>query len=459
MSKSKPIIERLKKEGIDKIKIGVFDVDGVLRGKYINLNKFESALNGGFGFCDVVFGWDVADELYDKPSVTGWHSGYPDALAVVDESSERRIPREPNTVLFLADFINQDGTPYSACPRQLLKQQLAKAESLGFMVKSSLEYEFFLFDETPHSVREKNYENLKPFTPGMFGYSVLRNSVNCDLFHDIIDTCKEMNFELEGLHTETGPGVLEASVNVDSGLSAADKAALFKTFMKVIAQHWELMATFMAKWSPDYPGQSGHLHQSLWNLDGTSAFYDENEKHSMSVIMQHYLAGQLTLLPEVLPMIAPTINSYTRMIPGFWAPTHSNWGWENRTCAIRVISGKPKSQRVEYRIAAADGNPHLVMAAAIACGLYGIENKIPLQPMVNGNAYDVETSEENPELPNTLEKSIESFKNSPVMKEIFGNAWVNHYSITREWECKEYETNKQSETDWHWMLDRYFEII
>lgn len=391
MNKSHSTIERLKKEGINKIKIGIFDVDGVLRGKYINLDKFESALNAGFGFCDVVFGWDVADELYDKPSVTGWHTGYPDALAIVDESSERRIPWEPDTAFYLADFQNEDGTPYTACPRKLLKQQLTKAESMGYTVKSSLEYEFFLFDETPHSVREKNYENLMPFTPGMFGYSVIRNSVNSEFFLDILDTCRDMNIELDGLHTETGPGVLEASIMVDDSLAAADKAAIFKTFMKVIAQRWELMATFMAKWNPDYPGQSGHLHQSLWNLDGTSAFYDKSRDHCMSNEMQHYLAGQLTLLPIVIPMIAPTINSYTRMIPGFWAPTHSNWGWENRTCAIRVISGKPKSQRVEYRIAAADGNPHLVVAAAIACGLYGINNKIELQPIVEGNAYDLGT--------------------------------------------------------------------
>ena len=454
-----PILEKLKKNKIDKIKLGIFDVDGVMRGKYINMKKFTSALENGFGFCDVVFGWDVVDELYDKPTVTGWHTGYPDAPAVIDVNSYRKIPFEPDTALFIADFQYSDGSPYPACPRQLCKQILQKADDMGFSVKSAFEYEFFMFKETPHSVRDKKYENMLPFTPGMFGYSIIRNSTYSEIYHDFIDTCQDMDMELEGIHTETGPGVLEACISVDSGLASPDKAALFKTFSKVLAQRWELMATFMAKWSPDFPGQSGHLHQSLWNKDGSSAFYDDSKPHNMSDIFSHYLAGQLCLLPEVLPMIAPTINSYTRMIKGFWAPTHSNWGIDNRTCAIRVIPGSEKSHRLEYRIAAADGNPYLALAASVACGLYGIENRLELPPMVQGNAYDLKTSLTNLELPNTLEKSTAAFKNSPVTGELFGKAWVNHFSITREWEAKCYNEQKKGDPDWHWMRDRYFEII
>jgi glutamine synthetase len=215
----------------------------------------------------------------------------------------------------------------------------------------------------------------------------------------------------------------------------------------------------MAKWSPNFPGQSGHLHQSLWNKNGSSTFYDETKKHNMSDIFCHYLAGQISLLPEVLPMIAPTINSYTRMIKGFWAPTHANWGLDNRTCAIRVVPGSEKSHRLEYRIGAADGNPYLSLAASIACGLYGIENKLELPPMVQGNAYDLDTSLTNLELPNTLEKSTAAFKHSLVTGDLFGKAWVDHFSITREWEAKCYNEQKKQDPDWYWMLNRYFEII
>ena len=179
----------------------------------------------------------------------------------------------------------------------------------------------------------------------------------------------------------------------------------------------------------------------------------------MSDTFRHYLAGQIKLLPEVLPMIAPTINSYTRMIKGFWAPTHANWGIDNRTCALRVLPGSEKSHRLEYRIAAADGNPYLALAASIACGLYGIENKLELPPMVQGNAYDLDTSLTNLELPNTLEKSTAAFKNSLVTGDLFGKAWVNHFSISREWETKSYHEQKKGDPDWYWMLNRYFEII
>ena len=179
----------------------------------------------------------------------------------------------------------------------------------------------------------------------------------------------------------------------------------------------------------------------------------------MSDIFRHYLAGQIKLLPEVLPMIAPTINSYTRMIKGFWAPTHANWGMDNRTCAIRVVPGSAKSHRLEYRIASADGNPYLTLAASIACGLYGIENKLELSPMVEGNAYNLDTSLENVELPNTLEKSTQSFTTSKTIRKLFGDAWVDHFALSRLWEVKCFTDQKQGDPDWHWMLDRYFEII
>ena len=144
---------------------------------------------------------------------------------------------------------------------------------------------------------------------------------------------------IEGLHTETGPGVLEAALYYDLALEAADRAALFKTFMKVLAQRRGLMATFMAKWSNSYPGQSGHIHMSLKGKDGKAPFHDPKGPHGMSKIMQHFVAGQQALMPELLGMIAQTVNSYSRLIPGFWAPTNATWGVENRTCALRVIPG------------------------------------------------------------------------------------------------------------------------
>jgi len=324
---------------------------------------------------------------------------------------------------------------------------------MGFQAFGSLEYEFFVFKETPESIREKNYLNLEPLAPEAFGYSVIRNTVEAEVYQEIIKVSEEMDFPIEGLHEESGPGVIEGAITVDNASDAADKGALFKTFIKIAMQRMGYMATFMAKWSTDWPGQSGHLHLSLQNLDGSSAFYDDSNAHNMSDTMRHFLAGQQKLMPEFLSMVSPTINSYSRMVIGSWAPTDASWGVENRTCALRVIKGGPKSQRVEYRIGAADGNPYLVMAAALASGLYGIEHKLEPEEMAVGNAYDIDYPD-SLKLPTTLWDAAQRLKNSKAAHELFGSAFVNHFAATREWEDREF---RKHVTDWE--LKRYFEII
>jgi len=432
------------------IKVGVFDIDGIMRGKYISRAKFFSALESGYGFCDVVLGWDCQDQLYDNVKFTGWHTGYPDAPVRIIPDSCRPLPFEDDGLFFLSEFAE---AAEQVCPRGLLKRVLERARKMGFEVYSGLEYEVFFFDETAQSVRAKHYRDLKPMAPGWFGYSVIRNSVAADFYRQILSTCEAMDFGIEGLHEETGPGVIEAAITVDQALAAADKAALFKTFMKVLAQRNGMMATFMAKWSRDWPGQSGHIHLSLKDAQGKSAFYDAAQPHSMSTAMRHFVGGQQKLMPEILAMVSPTINSYTRLIPGFWAPTDSTWGVENRTCALRVIPGSAKSQRVEYRVAAADANPYIILSAAIASGLWGIENAVEPEPAVTGNAYDRKFPERLA-LPRTLWEAAQRLKKSKMARDWFGDAFVDHYAATREWEEREF---RKHITDWE--LARYFEII
>ncbi|OED43515.1 glutamine synthetase [Endozoicomonas sp. (ex Bugula neritina AB1)] len=445
---AKQIVEE---RNLSHVKVGLFDNDGVMLGKYMSKAKFFSSLENGFAFCDVVLGWDSKDQLYDNVKYTGWHTGYPDAPVRVLPESCREIPFEKDMLLFMGEFSQQ---AEAVCPRGTLRRVIKKAEDLGFDVQSALEYEFFLFKETPDSIREKGFRNLQPFTPDWFGYSILRNSVHSDLYHQILSLSEIMDFPLEGVHTETGPGVIEAAIAVDTAINAADKAALFKTFIKVLAQKNELMATFMAKWSADYPGQSGHIHVSLRHLDsGQSAFYDAEQKHGISKIQRHFVAGQQRLMPEFLPMVAPTVNSYTRMIPGFWAPTDATWGVENRTTALRVIPGSAKSQRVEYRLGSADANPYLSLAAALASGLQGIINEWEPGEQVRGNAYEQQHPKELA-LPSTLWDAAQRFKQSEAARSMLGSDFVDHYAASREWEEREF---RKHITDWE--MDRYFEII
>jgi glutamine synthetase len=444
---AKKIIEERK---LDHVKLGVFDLDGILRGKYLHRDKFFSALETGFGFCDVVLGWDSNDQLFDNVSFTGWHTAYPDAQCRIVPSTCRALPLEGDMLFFLAEF----AAPAEAiCPRGTLRRVLARAADMGYAVNASCEYEFFLFEETPHSARDKHFRNLRNVTPGFFGYSVLRASVHAEFYADLLKLCGEMRFPLEGLHTETGPGVLEAAIQYADALEGADRAALFKTFTKVLAQRRGWMATFMAKWSRDWPGQSGHLHISLADRNGKPAFYDAGKEHHMSNEMRWFIGGQQALMPELLAMVASNVNSYTRLIPGFWAPTDATWGIDNRTCALRAIPGSAKSQRVEYRIAAADINPYVALAAAIGSGLWGIEHRIEPDAAVAGSAY-ARTYPKKRQLPRTLWEAAQRLKGSQAARHLFGDAFVEHYAATREWEEREF---RKAITDWE--LARYFEII
>jgi glutamine synthetase len=454
------LVQDLRGRGVDRAKIGGFDIDGVLRGKYVSLDKLESALSKGFGFCDVIFGWDVADILYDNAQVTGWHTGYPDANAVLDPSTLRSIPWEPGAAAMLADFRTDDGAPHPACPRSLLKRVIARAEKLGYQPMVGAEYEFYLFKETRDTLQEKAFRRLTPLDPGMFGYSWVRSGQDAELMRDIMQGMRDFDIDLEGLHTETGPGVYEAAIRFDDALKTADRAALFKVALKQIAHRHGVSVTFMAKWNASLPGSSGHLHQSLWQ-NGENAFVSslapprrssaDAKGKGMSQLMQHYLAGQIALMPELTAMVSPTINSYKRYVPGVWAPMVACWGVENRTCSCRVIGlGQGSALRIEHRQPAADMNPYLAMAATLGAGLWGVEKRLPLPAETRGDA-----GAEGPgRLPRTLREATDRFSGSKAARALFGETFVDHYARTRAWEVREYD---KAVTDWE--LARYFEVI
>lgn len=447
------ILEYVRTHPSGKVKIAFTDIDGVLRGKYISAEKFMSMVSGGAGFCDVIFGWDVGDVAYDNVKYTGWHTGYPDAPARLDMSTFRKIPWENNIPFFLGELTDEKKNPAYVCPRQLVKKVIRDADVAGFKPFFSQEFEWFNFKETPQSAHEKNYRDLTPLTPGMFGYSILRSTLNNPYFTDLFDLLQKFNVPLEGLHTETGPGVFEAAISYSDILEASDRAVLFKTGVKEIAYRHNILPTFMAKISETLPGCGGHVHQSLWDKAGkTNLFYDEKDELKMSEVMKSYLAGQLYCLPHVLPMYAPTVNSYKRLVEGAWAPTTLTWGTDNRTVAIRVLSSAGKSSRLESRVIGSDANPYLAMAAALASGLYGIKEKMKLsQPRTTGNGYREFAYGT---LPSNLFDATQRMRNSDVAGLILGSEFVEHFTQTREWEWKQ---SLKAVTDWE--FKRYFEII
>lgn len=449
--------QKFAERNIKKVKVGGFDVDGVLRGKYVSLDKFWSIAEPGFGFCDVIFGWDIADVLYDNAKVTGWHSGYPDAHALIDLDTFRVLPAEPDTAAFLVDFVEADGAghrAHPACPRSLLKRVIGDAAKKGYKATFGAEFEFWVFKESPESLHEKGFRGLKPLSPGMFGYSWLREEQNRAFCHAILDEMAAFDVDIEALHTETGPGVYEVAIRYDDALRAADKAALFKTQLKSLAARHGLAVTFMAKWNADLPGSSGHLHQSLWTTaDGekANAFYDEKAEGKLSAKARHYIGGQVELMAELTALYSPTVNAYKRYVPGVWAPLTASWGLENRTCAIRAIPGSSSSTRVEYRQTAADINPYVAIATCLAAGLWGMDNAVEPPPASSGDASSGSTLAP---LPRTLKDATARLAASERARAILGERFVDHYVRTRDWEVRQYE---RAVTDWE--LRRYFESI
>ena len=450
--------EQVKLSEHDFVKVGVTDVDGLLRGKYMHRNKFLSALESGFGFCDVILGWDINDKLYDNVLQTGWHTGFPDTPVRIIPETGRQIPFEDGCWLFLGEFAE---AATKICPRSVLSRVLARGQAMGFDVLAGFEYEFFVFDETRRSIVEKNYRDIIPVAPGNTGYSLLRQSNLYSLYTDIFTGMAGMGIALESLHEEMGAGVIEAALEADDALIAADKAALFKTFTKAIVQNHELMATFMAKWNMTEAGQSGHLHLSLTSDNGTSmAFYDQSAAQGIGTTMRHFIGGQQMRMAELTAMVAPTVNSYRRLIPGLWAPTDATWGIDNRTCAIRALPGTEKSQRIEYRVPGADANPYLVAAVAIASGLHGIENAIEPTNGIKGSAYDF-THPDHLHLPSNLSDAGARLAGSDMAREWFGDDFVDHYVASRDWEARQIPdaSDDLPEEIATTELERYFELI
>ena len=242
------LLEQIEKQGIRRIKLGGFDMDGILRGKYVSAQKFESALEKGLGFCDVIFGWDAADNLYDNVTMTGWHTGYPDTLARIEPDSFRVIPWEAEDRALPHGLLGGRRDPAPRLPdagsqARRPRGRAARVPRPGLVRVQSTSSS----GRRPTRPGTRGFRDLTPLSPGMFGYSVLRASTYADLVTGILDQMNDFRCTIEGIHTETGPGVYETALAVQPAVEAAVRAALFKTGVKEIAAKQDLLATFMGQ--------------------------------------------------------------------------------------------------------------------------------------------------------------------------------------------------------------------
>lgn len=447
------VADLLERHRVRTVKIGTPDMDGVYRGKRLSTAQFLAGADGpGFAQCDVIFGWDIAEEVITgaRLAVGSADTGFADVLLRPDLATLRLVPWEAETAAVVCDVSTEHGEPLAQSPRSVLRRVVERARALGFEPMMAVELEMRLFREDQVSLRAKRYSDLTPLNPGLNCYSISHASVDEPVVGALRAHMDAFGIEVEGYNREHGEGMYEMNLRYAPALEAADRGMLFKSGAKeVLAQHG-VVPTFMAKYSDALDGCSGHIHQSLWR-DGANAFWDASADHHMSADMRAYIAGALATMHDLFALYAPNINSYKRYVAGSWAPTAATWGIENRTAALRAITGSPGSIRLEHRVPGADVNPYLGFAASLAGGLSGIERKLEPANPVQVDAY---TLDDLPPLPRTLDAAINVLDRSELARDWLGDAFVDHYVTMRRWEV---ERHQRAVTEWE--RARYFEQV
>ncbi|KAJ7174009.1 hypothetical protein C8R43DRAFT_1057990 [Mycena crocata] len=461
-----------------KVKVAGVDVDGVLRGKFMSKEKFLSAASSdGFGFCSVIFGWDIHDAVYSRELlISNKANGYRDIIASIDLSTYRRIPWENNVPFFLVSFLDPDTKePLVVDPRGIMGITVARAGEKGRQCFAGVEYEYFNFQETPQSLARKKFTDLQPLTPGMHGYSLLRTQLNNDYFHELFDESAKFGVGIEGHHTETGPGVFETALAYTSALRMADNGILFKYLAKSIGMQKGIVPSFMAKPWGNLPGCSGHIHVSLRDSSDRNAFAVSDSELAngradaayedtkfMSSEGEAFLAGVLDGIADIMPLLVPTINGYKRLVGGeaFWAPNAITYGYDSRAASIRIISPPsvpPSATRLEIRVPGADMNPYYAISAIFLLGLRGIEKNLKLQtPPISHFSPEDRKSGKVKMLPLSLESAtVRMMSPDSIAREsgMLGDVFVEHFGGTREHEVKLW-----NEAVTNWEVERYIEL-
>ena len=448
-------VERLIQEhAIDTVKLGVVDIDGLWRGKRVPVEYFlRDVWRHGTHISTILFGWDIQDALIPGLEYTGWHTGYPDLFLVPDLSTFAVVPWEEHTATVIADCVDGDGRPIGLSPRHVLRTAIQRAEGLGYMPKIGYEFEFYVFRETAESAHEKRHMALTPLAPGVHTYNLYRGTVAEPLMGDLRRFMAQYGIPMEACNTEAGPGQFEISLRYADAMRAADQAVLYKVGVKEIAARHGFLASFMAKYDSEWSGSSGHIHQSLGSGDAANLFYADDAADHLSDVARWYAGGLLTTMREFTAFFCPTVNSYKRKLERSWASTTATWGIDNRTTGLRVLNLTRQAARLEHRLAGADANPYIAVAASIAAGIWGVENKVEPPTLCTGDAYDLQDSGATV-LPWTLEEAVRELERSELARELLGQEFVEHFIATRRWEL---QCARTAVTDWE--RARYLEMI
>jgi len=419
---------------IDTVLVCGIDMQGRLMGKRFHAAFF---VNGGYEethCCNYLLTVDMEMNTVQGYKSSSWQTGYGDYVLKPDLSTLRRIPWLPGTALVLGDTLDHHGHEVPHSPRAILKKQVARARALGFEPMMATELEFYLFENSYENLRDGGLRDLKPVSAYNEDYHIFQTTKEEDVMRAIRNGLYDAGIPVENSKGEADAGQEEINYRYSDALDTADNHVIVKNSVKEIAWTKGKSVTFMAKYDHRKAGSSSHIHQSLWTKDGKAAFADHDDKHGMSALMKHYMAGQLAHAGEITAFLAPYVNSYKRFTVGMFAPTKAVWSADNRTAGFRVCGVHSKAVRVECRIPGSDVNPYLACAALLAAGLAGIEGKMELEPEMSGDMYNTAGARE---IPHNLREAASLLTGSAMLRAAFGDDVIDHYHHAAQWEISE----------------------
>lgn len=438
---------------IDTVLCMFTDLQGRFMGKRVLPDFFTEEILGqeGLHACLYLLAVDMEMEPLPGYEYASWDTGYGDFKMVPDVSTLRLCPWLEKTAMVICDIADEhDDSPVAVAPRQILRDQIARAAEMGYLVKTGSELEFYLFKDGYDELAERGYRDPRPSSSYIMDYHMLQTTKDEWIIRQIRNHMRGAGIPVEFSKGEFGRGQHEINITYSDALSNADHHSLYKHGVKEIAALNGVAATFMAKWTIEEAGSSCHVHSSIWSADGKESLtFDDTKPDHMTDEFRWYLGGLLATAREMSWMYAPFVNSYKRYQLASWAPTAIVWSGDNRTCGFRTV-GERAGFRVECRIPGADANPYLAFAATIASGMWGIKNKIEPSAKFEGNAYEAKGV---PRVPSSLHEAIDAFRESTVAREVFGDFVYGHLLNTAEQEQIIFDN--LCVTDWE--LQRYFE--
>lgn len=430
------MIEKIKRiieeKGIRTIEVVHPDTLGILGGKMIPTKSFLKNYEDGFGICRASLGWDIQGNLFEGLEISDFKSGCPDVIVKPILSTFREIPWRKGSAFVFGELYEENGEIFRLAPRQILKQLISRYEELKYRPLVGVELEFYLLDNEKQQLHQ-----------GIHSYSLSKGIELEYVIEEIRDNLEKIRIDIEATHAEYGPGQFEIIIEYGYALEVADKLIILKSIVKEIARKHGYYATFMAKPLAGESGSGFHIHQSLWDLEAKNNVFQQDIK-----VANQYLAGLTNTLSDFMAFSSPYINSYKRFSKYSFAPVNQSWGYDNRTAAVRSLLGNGKGSRLEQRIGSADANPYLAIAASLAGGLYGLENKLSLNEDASNDAYSTFKKP----LPRNLDAALNHLEKSKAAKKYFGEEFIKLFLAIGRNEVNLYE---QAVTDWE--FNRYFE--